>query len=68
MACNSAAVTSAWGTTAAWILFAVNGIRNCKGRRLGDGGVAEQDGVDLRGRYFLTATIDQFLDRPVSLR
>jgi len=24
--------------------------------------VAEQDGVDLRGRYFLTATIDQFLD------
>src|SRR5437899_6668029 len=43
-------------------LLAVDAIRDSKGRRLRDGGVAEQDGVDLCGRYFLTTTIDQFLD------
>src|SRR5437899_4621428 len=43
-------------------LLAVDAIRDSKGRRLRDGGVAEQDSVDLRGRYFLTTTIDQFLD------
>ncbi len=43
-------------------LLTVDGIRNPKGRRKPDGGVAEQDGVDLRGRDLLTAAIDQFLD------
>jgi hypothetical protein len=43
-------------------LLAVDAIRNRKGRRQSHGGVADQDSIDRRGRYLLTATIDQFLD------